>query len=364
MMKFKLSNWTKGLLLGSLATVTFGFTGTAFAAQSVQPQLAADKNLPAGDMSHGADNFYQSHKVNREKVVFKNNYDMKVSGNLFLPKELDRSRKHPAIVVGHPMGAVKEQSANLYAQKMAEQGYITISFDLSFWGDSEGQPRNSVSPDIYAEDYSAAVDYLDSLPYVDRENIGVIGICAGGGFAISEAKIDMRMKAIATVSMVDMGAATRFSPDKEQHQQLLKKTAEQRDREYTGGERVYVGGTPDTAAEANNPAAQEFYDFYRTSRGSVGDIKAHTTHPTMTSNVKFMNFYPFNDIETISPRPLLFIAGAKAMSVMFSQDAYAKAAEPKELCLVPDAGHVDLYDRTELIPFAKLNAFFDKYLKK
>ena len=139
------------------------------------------------------------------------------------------------------MGAVKEQSANLYAQKMAEQGYITISFDLSFWGDSDGQPRNSVSPDIYAEDYSAAVDYLDSLPYVDRENIGVIGICAGGGFAISEAKIDTRMKAIATVSMVDMGAATRFSPDKEQHQLLLEKTAEQREREYTGGERLYVG---------------------------------------------------------------------------------------------------------------------------
>ena len=288
---------------------------------------------------------------------------MKVAGNLFVPKGLDKSKKHPAIVVGHPMGAVKEQSANLYAQKMAEQGYVTVSFDLSFWGDSEGTPRNSVSPDIYAEDYSAAVDYLDSLPFVDKANIGVIGICAGGGFAISEAKIDTRMKAIATVSMVDMGAATRFMPEKDQRQHVLEKTAQQRDVEYAGGKHLYVGGTPDTAAEADNPVSQEFYDFYRTSRGSAGDVQNHTTHPTMTSNVKFMNFYPFNDIETIAPRPLLFIAGSKAMSVMFSKEAYAKAAEPKELYLVPEAGHVDLYDRTELIPFSKLKAFFDQYLR-
>ena len=359
----KIFKLTKVILLGSVLTLAMGTAGNVFAATPAQPRIMADKTLPKGDLSRGADNFYKSTQVEGQAVTFHNIYNMKIAGNLFLPKGLDKNKKYPAIVVGHPMGAVKEQSANLYAQKMAEQGYITVSFDLSFWGGSEGQPRNSVSPDIYAEDYSAAVDYLDSLPYVDRNNIGVIGICAGGGYAVSEAKIDTRMKAIATVSMVDMGAAARFSQEAGQQRQLLEKTAAQRDAEYAGAQRIYVGGTPDTADEAKDPMSQEFYDFYRTSRGSVGDIKAHTTHPTMTSNVKFINFYPFQGIETIAPRPLLFIAGQKAVSVMFSQDAYTKAAEPKELYVVPGAGHVDLYDRTELIPFAKLAAFFDKYLR-
>lgn len=361
-MKIRLSKLTKLLLVGSMLTIPMGMADHEVSA-ATPARIMADKTLPAGDRSHGADNFYKSDRVDSQQVIFRNGYDMKVAGNLFVPQGLDKSKKYPAIVVGHPMGAVKEQSANLYAQKMAEQGYVTVSFDLSFWGDSEGKPRNSVSPDIYAEDYSAAVDYLDTLSFVDKAHIGVIGICAGGGFAISEAKIDTRMKAIATVSMVDMGAATRFMPDKDQRQHVLDQTAQQRDVEYAGGKHLYVGGTPDTAAEADNPVSQEFYDFYRTSRGSVGDVKKHTTHPTMTSNVKFMNFYPFNDIETIAPRPLLFIAGSKAMSVMFSKEAYAKAAEPKELYLVPEAGHVDLYDRTELIPFSKLKAFFDRYLR-
>jgi hypothetical protein len=143
------------------------------------------------------------------KVTFKNQYQMQVTGNLFVPKNLDRNAKTPAIVVGHPMGAVKEQSANLYATKMAEQGFVTLSLDLSFWGESEGQPRNAVSPDIYAEDFSAAVDFLGTRPFVDRERIGAIGICGSGSFVISAAKIDPRMKAIATVSMYDMGAANR-----------------------------------------------------------------------------------------------------------------------------------------------------------
>ena len=265
------------------------------------------------------------------------------------------------------MGAVKEQSANLYAQKMAEQGYVTISFDLSFWGDSEGEPRNSVSPDIYADDFSAAVDFLDALTYVDRENIGVIGICGSGSFAISEAKIDPRLKAVATVSMYDMGSAVRnslqHSQTLEQRKQMTIDAAKQRDLEFVGQKRGYTSGTPDTVEEATSPIAKEFYDYYRTSRGSVGDIKDYTTHPTMTSFVKFLNFYPFNDIETISPRPLLFIAGQEAHSLEFSEDAYAKAVEPKELYIVPNAGHVDLYDRTEVIPFDKLTEFFGKYLK-
>lgn len=369
--KNKLSRNNKKLLLGLMIAATgfsFSTISTAAAAQQapIPAKIQADINLPAGDMSNGADNFYKSKTVSGQQVTFHNIYNMKVAGNLFMPNNLDKSQKHPAIVVGHPMGAVKEQSANLYAQKMAEQGYVTISFDLSFWGDSEGQPRNSVSPDIYADDFSAAVDYLDTLPYVDSNNIGVIGICGSGSFAISEAKIDPRMKAIATVSMYDMGSANRnalhHSQTLAQRKAILKEASQERDKEYVGGQTAYTSGTPDTAEEATSPVAKEFYDFYRTSRGSVGDIKNHTTHPTLVSNVKFMNFYPFDDIETISPRPLLFIAGTEAHSLEFSEDAYKKANQPKELYLIKGAGHVDLYDRTDLIPFAKLTDFFNKYL--
>lgn len=148
----------------------------------------------AADMSKGADNFYKSDNVTQQKVTFKNQYQMNVVGNLFIPKTLNQNAKNPAIVVGHPMGAVKEQSSNLYAQKLAEQGFVTLAIDLSFWGESEGKPGHLVSPEIYADDFSAAVDYLSTQPYVDPEKIGVLGICGSGSFAISAAKIDPRMK--------------------------------------------------------------------------------------------------------------------------------------------------------------------------
>ena len=320
------------------------------------------------DMSNGADNFYTSNKVTVEKVTFNNQYGMQVAGNLFVPKNLAPSSKNAALIVGHPMGAVKEQSANLYATKMAEQGFVTLSLDLSFWGESAGTPRNAVLPDLYTEDFSAAVDFLGTRSLVDRERIGVIGVCGSGSFAIAAAKIDPRLKAIATVSMYDMGAANRnglkHGLTLEQRRHILLQAANQRYVEFQGGETVYTGGTPLTLT--GNPIGDEFFDFYRTPRGQVtpaGASPQTTTMPTLTSNVKFMNFYPFNDIETISPRPLLLIAGANAHSLEFSEDAYQRAAEPKELVIIPNAGHVDLYDRVELIPFAKLTAFFNSHLK-
>lgn len=324
----------------------------------------------AADMSNGAANFYKSDKVTTQKVAFKNQYNMNVSGNLFIPKGLKQNAKHPAIIVGHPMGAAKEQSANLYATKMAERGFVTLSLDLSFWGESEGRPRNAVSPDIYAEDFSAAVDFLGTRSFVDRDRIGAIGICGSGSFVISAAKIDPRMKAIATVSMYDMGAANRnglkHSQTLTQRKKILKEAAEQRYVEFTGGEPKYTSGTVHELKEDTHPIQREFFDFYRTPRGEFtpkGSSPELTTHPTLTSSVKFMNFYPFTDIETISPRPMLFITGEFAHSREFSEDAYRLAAEPKELYIVPGAGHVDLYDRVNLIPFEKLTAFFAEYLK-
>ena len=321
-------------------------------------------------MSNGADNFYTSDKVTVQKVNFKNQYQMNVSGNLFIPKNLDAKTMSPAIVVGHPMGAVKEQSANLYATKMAEKGFVTLSLDLSFWGESEGLPRNAVSPDIYAEEFSAAVDFLGTRPFIDKERIGALGICGSGSFVISAAKIDPRMKAIATVSMYDMGAANRnglkHGQTLEQRKETIAQAAQQRYVEFTGGDTLYTSGTVHQLDENTHPIQREFYDFYRTSRGEytpASSSKELTTHPTLTSNIKFMNFYPFNDIETISPRPMLFIAGADAHSREFSEEAYKLAGQPKELVIIPGAGHVDLYDRVDLIPFEKLASFFQSNLK-
>jgi fermentation-respiration switch protein FrsA (DUF1100 family) len=320
------------------------------------------------EMSNGANNFYKSDQVTVQQVTFNNQYGMQVAGNLFIANRLDRTAKHAAIIVGHPMGAVKEQSANLYATQMAEQGFITLSLDLSFWGESAGTPRNAVSPDIYAEDFSAAVDFLGTQAFVDRKRIGAIGVCGSGSFVISAAKIDTRLKAIATVSMYDMGSANRNGLQRAvtpaQRQQVIREAAEQRYVEFEGGATKLTGGTPQTLT--GNPIGDEFYDFYRTPRGEFtpsGATPQTTTMPTLTSNVKFMNFYPFNDIETISPRPLLFISGSEAHSREFSEDAYKRAVEPKELLIIPGAGHVDLYDRVELIPFAKLTAFFQNHLQ-
>ncbi|MFL6967598.1 alpha/beta hydrolase [Pseudomonas alvandae] len=322
------------------------------------------------DMSNGADNFYTSDEVTVQKVNFKNQYQMNVAGNLFIPKNLNGKKSNPAIFVGHPMGAVKEQSANLYATKMAEKGFVTLSLDLSFWGESAGQPRNAVSPDIYAEDFSAAVDFLSAQPFVDKERIGAIGICGSGSFVISAAKIDPRMKAIATVSMYDMGGVNRnglkHSQTLDQRRAVIAQATQQRNVEFAGGETLYTSGTVHELDENTHPIQREFYDFYRTPRGEftpASSSKDLTTHPTLTSNIKFMNFYPLNDIETISPHPMLFIAGADAHSREFSEEAYKLAGQPKELVIIPGAGHVDLYDRVDLIPFDKLTSFFQNNLK-
>lgn len=344
-----------------------GLTTAIIGTLSAAPALAANVSIvkPAD-----ADNFYQSSSVTTQAVTFKNQYKMNIAGNLYLPKSMDQKAKHPAIIVGHPMGAVKEQSANLYATKMAEQGFVTLSVDLAFWGGSEGELRNGVSPDMYAETFSAAVDFLGTNSIVDRERIGAIGICGSGSFAISAAKIDPRLKAIATISMYDMGSASRNALNKsqtlEQRKKIISEAAAQRYVEFTGGETKFTSGTVHEITEKSHPIEREFYEFYRTPRGEFtpkGATLQTTTHPTLTSNVKFMNFYPFNDIESISPRALMFITGDQAHSKEFSEDAYKRAAEPKELVFVEGAGHVDLYDRVNMIPWSKLQIFFTNNLK-
>jgi fermentation-respiration switch protein FrsA (DUF1100 family) len=341
----------------------------ALIASHFVPQSALSAEAPAATRTAGADNFYRSASVKGERVSFRNQYQMEVVGTLYRPQGLTHGGRAPAVVVGHPMGAVKEQSSQLYAQKLAEQGFVTLAIDLSFWGESAGTPRHLVSPEIYSDDISAAVDFLSTQSFVDPERMGALGICGSGSFVISAAKIDPRIKAIATVSMYDMGAAVRQGLNNtqslQQRKAMIKAATDQRLVEFNGGQVVYVPGTVNTL-DADTPDVQrEFFDFYRTPRGAyaaAGEQPERTTQPLFSSLVKFVNFYPFNDIETISPRPMLFISGDHAHSREFSEDAYRRAGQPKELYWVKDAGHVDLYDRTDLIPFARLATFFQQGL--
>jgi fermentation-respiration switch protein FrsA (DUF1100 family) len=329
-------------------------------------------NIPfakAQNMTSGHDNFYTSDQVTLRKVTFPTQFGLKVAGNLFIPNNVDRNVRHPALVVGHPMGAVKERAANLYATKMAERGFVTLAIDLLYWGESEGQPRNAVAPDAYAESFSAAVDFLSTHELVDAARIGGIGICGSGGFLISAAKIDPRILAIATASMYDMGAVTRNGYGKgrsvEQRKELAAQASQLRIEEFAKGEQIFQNYLPIELPADADPVTAKYWDFYRTPRGIAipeGRTLELTQNRTLAGEIKFLNFYPFNDIETISPRPMLIIAGNQAHSKEFSEDAYARAAEPKELLWIEGASHIDLYDRADLIPWDKLQSFFTQHL--
>ncbi|KFY82879.1 hypothetical protein V498_08418 [Pseudogymnoascus sp. VKM F-4517 (FW-2822)] len=321
----------------------------------------------AQNMSFGADNFYVSNIVTMQPIFFPNQFNMTIAGNLFIPSNL--SGNASAIVVGPPFGAVKEQSANLYATKLAEQGFVTISIDPAFWGASDGVPRQAVLPDMYAESFSAAVDYLTLQNFVHRERIGALGICGSGSWVISAAKIDARIKAVATSSMYDMGAASRDGMRNaigfQQRQAMIAMGTTQRQIEVDGGETTYSGGTPQRITENSTAIDREFFDFYRTSRAEftpVNSLPTLTTYPTTSSVSRMNNYWPLSGMDIISPRPVMFIAGTEAHSREFAEDAYYLSGYPKELVWVEGAGHVDLYDRTELIPFGKLTTFFQSSL--
>jgi len=343
-------------------------SATAGAAHAQTQAVAPAAGARASRLS-GADNFYQSAQVDIAKVRFPTQYGLQVSGNLIRSRRRATDARLPAIIVGHPMGAVKEQSSMLYAQKLAEQGFATLAIDLPYWGESEGGTRNLVAPELYTEAFSAAVDFLGNRTGIAREHIGVLGICGSGGFALSAAKIDPRLKAIATVSMYDMGAVTRAglgqSQSLTQRQALLAKAADQRWVQAATGKHEFLNYLPLQWPTDANPVTREFWDFHRTARG-IAIPAGRTLEPTqnrmLTSEVRFMNFYPFQDLELIAPRPLLFIAGDQAHSREFSETAHRLAPGPKELLWVPGAGHVDLYDRTDLIPWAQLTEFFTRHL--
>lgn len=308
--------------------------------------------------------FVQSSQVVHQKVSFYNRFGIHLVADLYLPKNLNRAQTSPAIIVGHPFGGVKEQTSGLYAQTLAERGFITLAFDASYNGESGGQPHFIASAEAFVEDFSAAVDYLGTNPLIDRNRIGVLGVCGSGGFGLAAAEVDPRIKAVATVSMYDIGQATRQGLAEQLDlgalKQRLEGIAAQRWAEGDGAERAMMIGTPQTLTASSSAIDREFYDYYRTPRGQH---PRSTTAMSLTSAATMSLFGAFAHLDWISPRPVLFIAGEKAHSRIFSEHAFQKASEPKELYIVPNAGHVDLYDRVNLIPWDKLTAFFQQHLK-
>ena len=256
----------------------------------------------------------------------------------------------------------------MYAQTMAERGFVTIAFDPSYTGESGGEPRGVASPDINSEDFSAAVDYLGIQKFVDRNRIGIIGICGFGGMGLNAAAVDKRIKAVATTSMYDMSRTMAKGLNDaltaKQRSQILEKLGEQRWLDAEKGSATYGPRNLPEKLEANADAVtREFFDYYRTERGFHERSLNSNGAWAITSALSFMNMPLLTYIKEISPRPILLIAGENAHSRYFSEDIYQAAAEPKELMIILNANHVDLYDRSDVIPFNKLETFFREHLK-
>lgn len=303
-----------------------------------------------------------SNNVERIHVRYNNRYGIAIAGDLYTIKDIDKNKKYPAIIVGAPYGGVKEQGPSVYANELAQRGFVVLTFDQVFMGESGGEPRNVSSPDIFSESFSAAVDYLGvKIPYVDRERIGVIGICGSAGFALSAAQVDTRIKAIATASMYDMSVAARLGQNAEQIQNMKEALSLKRWEDAQNGCPEYLPGFPEepfdeVPAGTPEPGA-EWMRFYAVKRGHHSSARGGFT---TTSSMAMMNYDLLTHIDEITPRPILFVIGNRAHSKFFSESAYEKANNPKEIYTVEDAEHIDLYDRTDRIPFDKFESFFKK----
>ena len=310
--------------------------------------------------------FPKSEKVNHRKVTFHNRYGITLAADLYEPK--DASGKLPAIAVSGPFGAVKEQSSGLYAQTMAERGFLTISFDPSCTGESGSKPRYMASPDINTEDFQAAVDFLSAQENVDSEKIGIIGICGWGGLALNAAALDTRIKATVTSTMYDMSRVNAngyFDSENSEENRYKKKKAlnEQRTKEYKSGNYVRSGGVVDPLPEDAPFFVKDYYDYYKTNRGYHKRSLNSNDGWNITGCMSFMNM-PILQYSNEIRSAVLMLHGEKAHSCYFSKDAYenmikdSSYADNKELMIIPDAVHTDLYDVIDVIPFDKIEEFF------
>jgi uncharacterized protein len=362
--------------------LTLGAAGIAVTPVAVAQTPSTRSGGPRMPLTQKWDKvFPQSKQVTHQKVTFSNRYGIVLAGDLYQPRNRG-SQKLPALVLSGPFGAVKEQSSGLYAQQFAERGFVTLAFDPSFTGESGGEVRDVASPDICTEDFSAAIDHIGLLPLVDRHRIGVMAICGLSGMALTAATSDSRIRAVATASMYDMSRSiSRSHKDSytfEQRHKVIDYVSRQR---WTDAEQgSYALGyhevpfdakgnllkgnrtLPETLPADANPVLAAFFAYYRTPRGfhprSINSASAWTA----TTPMAFFSFPMAANIDMIAPRPIMLVAGANAHSRYYSEDVYKAASGPRELVIVPDADHVDLYDDLKKIPFDRLEAFFKQNL--
>ncbi len=309
--------------------------------------------------------FPKSDRVDHGKIVFHNRYGITLAADLYKPKQAEG--RLAAIAVCGPFGAVKEQSSGLYAQILAERGFLTIAFDPSFTGESGGEPRNVASPDINTEDFCAAVDYLCSREDVDPERIGIIGICGWGGFALNAAAIDTRIKATVTSTMYDMSRVTANgyfdAMDSDARYELRKQLNAQRTEDYINGSYALAGGVVDPLPEDAPQFVKDYHAYYKTARGYHKRSLNSNGGWNKTSALSFINM-PILSYSSEIRSAVLMLHGEKAHSRYFSEDAFKKLqGDNKELVIIPGASHVDLYDNLKLIPFDKIEWFMRTYLK-
>lgn len=317
--------------------------------------------------------FPKSEKVDHKKVTFRNRYGITLAADMYTPK--NAVGKLAAVAVCGPFGAVKEQCSGLYAQTLAELGFVTIAFDPSFTGESGGQPRYMASPDINTEDFQAAVDFLSVQDVVDAQRIGICGICGWGGLSINAAAIDTRVKATVAVTMYDMARVNAngyFDSENSEEQRYEKKAAlnAQRTKDFSRGEYTLGGGVVDPLPDDAPFFVKDYYDYYKTQRGYHPRSLNSNGGWNVVGCMSFMN-QPINTYSNEIRSAVLVIHGEKAHSCYFSKDAYAamtkdsKYTDNKQLLIIPDAVHTDLYDGGEkkVIPFDKIREFYEKYLK-
>lgn len=310
--------------------------------------------------------FPQSDKVLHRKVTFHNRYGVTLAADLYIPK--NAAGKLPAIALSGPYGAVKEQVSGLYAQTLAERGFLTLAFDPSFTGESGGRPRSISSPDLNTEDFCAAVDYLSTRDDVDPERIGILGICGFGGFAVNAAAVDTRIKATVAVTMYDLTRVTAKgyfdqSDNADSRYAMRQQLSAQRTADYRNGTYEKAGGNPEVAPADAPQFLKDYVDYYKTKRGYHPRSLGSNEGFTKTSALALLNMPILAYADEIRSAVLL-VHGEKAHSRYFSEDAFKRLkGDNKELLIVPGAVHTDLYDRTDVIPFDEIESFFRKYLK-
>lgn len=367
-----MKNMVLAALCSSLFIIGAG-AGSSYAAQVPTPSKAPTETIDATTLSHKWDKtFPENTKVAHQKITFHNRYGITLVGDLYTPKDIKQGEKLAAIAVAGPYGAVKEQVSGRYAQELAARGFITLAFDPSFTGESAGEPRNTTSPDINTEDFSAAVDYLSTRNNIDPEEIGILGICGWGGFALNDAAMDTRVKATVTSTMYDMSRVIAngyfdYEKDeatlKKERMEARKAISAQRTEDYRNGTYKMAGGVP-TEVTADTPQfVKDYHDYYQEKRGYSPRSFGSTTGATLSSLLDFMNMPLLSRADEIESA-VLMIHGEKAHSQYFSEDAFKKLkGNNKELLIIPGAVHTDLYYKMDVIPFDKIEAFYRQYLK-